>query len=151
MSAPQPRPAGRMVRFGIFELDLVVGELRKSGVRIRLQEQPLQVLAMLLERPDEVVTRDELRQKLWPADTFVDFDVGLSSAVRKLRDALGDSADNPQFIETLPRRGYRFIAPVAAPATESDGGARLPGAPKPIGEGGQSRDDAGEPAVREPD
>src|SRR5438128_8215016 len=112
MSAPQPRPAGRMVRFGIFELDLVVGELRKSGVRIRLQEQPLQVLAMLLERPGDVVTRDELRQKLWPADTFVDFDHSLNTAVNKIREALGDSASSPRFVETLARPGYRFIAPV---------------------------------------
>src|SRR5438477_11580026 len=122
MSAPQPRPAGRMVRFGIFELDLVVGELRKSGVRIRLQEQPLQVLAMLLERPGDVVTRDELRQKLWPADTFVDFDHSLNTAVNKIREALGDSASSPRFVETLARRGYRFIAPVdsvAAAATAS--------------------------------
>ncbi len=101
-----------MVRFGIFELDLVVGELRKSGVRIRLQEQPLQVLAMLLERPGDVVTRDELRQKLWPADTFVDFDHSLNTAVNKIREALGDSASSPRFVETLARRGYRFIAPV---------------------------------------
>src|SRR2546428_5632856 len=112
MSAPQPRPAGRMVRFGIFELDLVVGELRKSGVRIRLQEQPLQVLAMLLERPGDVVTRDELRQKLWPADTFVDFDHSLNTAVNKIREGLGDSASSPRFVETLARRGYRFVAPV---------------------------------------
>ena len=101
-----------MVRFGIFELDLVAGELRKSGVRIRLQEQPLQVLAMLLERPGDVVTRDELRQKLWPADTFVDFDHSLNTAVNKIREALGDSASSPRFVETLARRGYRFIAPV---------------------------------------
>ena len=143
---PSPPP---IIRFGAFELDVRAGELRKRGLKIRLADQPLQILLLLLERPGDVLTREELRGKLWPADTFVDFDVGLSSAVRKLRDALGDSADNPQFIETLPRRGYRFIAPVAAPA-ESDGRARLPGAPKPIGEGGQSREDARAHAVPEP-
>lgn len=99
-------------RFGAFEVDLHSGELYKSGVRLRIQEQPFQVLALLLERPGEVVTRQELREKLWPADTFVDFDTGLNSAVRKLRDALSDSAEEPRYIETLPRRGYRFIAQV---------------------------------------
>ncbi len=102
----------RPVRFGAFELDLRVGELRKQGRRIKLQEQPLQVLAMLLQHPEDVVTREELQKKLWPADTFVDFDHGLNKAITKIREALGDSADNPRFIETLPRRGYRFIAPL---------------------------------------
>lgn len=88
-------------------------ELRKRGRKIRLQDQPFQVLAILLERPGEVVTREELRQKLWPADTFVDFDHGLNNAINRLREALCDSAENPLFIETLPRRGYRFIAPIA--------------------------------------
>jgi TolB-like protein/Tfp pilus assembly protein PilF len=101
-----------IVRFGVFELDTRAGELRKSGAKIRVQEQPFQILVMLLERPDEVVSREELRQKLWPADTFVDFEHGVNSAVARLRDALGDSADNPRFIETLPRRGYRFIGSV---------------------------------------
>jgi len=101
-----------IVRFGVFELDTRAGELRKSGARIRVQEQPFQILVMLLERPDEVVSREELRQKLWPADTFVDFEHGVNSAVARLRDVLGDSADNPRFIETLPRRGYRFIGAV---------------------------------------
>jgi len=100
------------VRFGVFELDLVAGELRKSGVRIRIQEQPFQVLALLLERPADVVTREELRQKLWPADTFVDFDHSLNTAINKLREALGDSASSPRYVETLARRGYRFLAPV---------------------------------------
>lgn len=99
-------------RFGIFEADLKSGELRKNGAKIRLQEQPFQVLAMLLERPGDVVTREELREKLWPADTFVDFDHSLNTAINKLREALGDSASNPRFVETLARRGYRFIAPV---------------------------------------
>jgi TolB-like protein/DNA-binding winged helix-turn-helix (wHTH) protein/Tfp pilus assembly protein PilF len=105
-----------LVRFGAFELDLRTGELRKAGVRINLPEQPLQVLKTLLDRPGELVTREELRQRLWSAETFVDFEHGLNAAVRRLRDALGDSADVPRFVETLPRRGYRFIAPVAGPA-----------------------------------
>ena len=104
--------APRCLRFDVFQVDLRSGELRKQGHRVKLQEQPFQVLAMLLERPGEVVTREELRQPLWPADTFVDFDHGLNIAINKLREALGDSADTPRFIETLPRRGYRFIAPV---------------------------------------
>ena len=101
-----------LVRFGAFELDLRTGELRKGGVRINLPDQPFQVLKTLLDRPGELVTRDELRQRLWSAETFVDFERGLNAAVRRLRDALGDSADVPRFVETLPRRGYRFIAPV---------------------------------------
>jgi DNA-binding winged helix-turn-helix (wHTH) protein len=109
---PERNPAGRIVRFAAFELDLVAGELRKSGVRIRLQEQPFQVLAFLLQRPGDVVTREELRQKLWPADTFVDFDHSLNTAINKLREALGDSASSPRYVETLARRGYRFLAPV---------------------------------------
>ena len=101
-----------IIRFGVFEADLLAGELRKSGARIRVQEQPFQILAILLQRPAEVVSREELRQKLWPSDTFVDFEHGVNSAVARLRDLLGDSADSPRYIETLPRRGYRFIAPV---------------------------------------
>jgi cholera toxin transcriptional activator len=104
--------SGRIVRFGVYELDRAAGELRKSGAKLRLQEQPFQVLALLLERAGDVVTREELRQKLWPADTFVDFDHSLNTAVNKLRETLGDSASNPRYIETLARRGYRFIAPV---------------------------------------
>ncbi|MGB9434319.1 MAG: winged helix-turn-helix domain-containing protein [Candidatus Acidiferrum sp.] len=99
-------------RFGAFDVDLRSGELHKHGIRLKLQDQPFRVLALLLEHPGEVITREELRQKLWPADTFVDFDTGLNSAIKKLRDALGDSAEKPRYIETLPRRGYRFIAPV---------------------------------------
>jgi eukaryotic-like serine/threonine-protein kinase len=102
----------RRTRFGAFEVDLRSGEVYKHGIRLKLQDQPFQVLALLLEHPGEMVTREELRQKLWPGDTFVDFDTGLNSAIKKLRDVLGDSADEPRFIETLPRRGYRFIAPV---------------------------------------
>ncbi|MFZ0038706.1 MAG: winged helix-turn-helix domain-containing protein [Candidatus Acidiferrales bacterium] len=102
----------RQARFSAFEVDLRSGELRKHGIRLKLQDQPFQVLALLLEHPGEVVTREELRRKLWPADTFVDFDTGLNSAVKKLRDALSDSAEEARYIETLPRRGYRFIAHV---------------------------------------
>ena len=103
------------VRFGRFEADLRSGELSRSGSKIRLQEQPFQILSLLLQKPGEVVTREELRARLWPADTFVDFDHGLNAAIKRLRDALGDSAENPRFIETLARRGYRFIAPVETP------------------------------------
>jgi cholera toxin transcriptional activator len=112
MPSPQPSPGGRIVRFGIFEVDLIAGELRKNGARVRLQEQPFQVLAVLLERCGDVVTREELRQKVWPADTFVDFDHSLNTAVNKIRDALGDSPVSPRYVETLARRGYRFIGPV---------------------------------------
>ena len=108
----QGNHSGRIARFGVFELDLAAGELRKNGAKLRLQEQPLRVLALLLERAGDVVTREELRQKLWPADTFVDFDHSLNTAVNKLRDTLGDSASSPRYIETVARRGYRFIAPV---------------------------------------
>jgi TolB-like protein/DNA-binding winged helix-turn-helix (wHTH) protein/Tfp pilus assembly protein PilF len=100
------------VRFGPFEADLRSCELRKEGLKVKLQDQPFQVLAMLIQRPGEMIPRKEFREKLWPADIFVDFDTGLNSAVRKLRDALGDSADEPRYIETLPRRGYRLIVPV---------------------------------------
>lgn len=102
----------RAVRFGVFEVDLRTGELRKRGVKVSLQEQPFQVLALLLARHGDLVTRDELRQRLWADSVFVDFDLGLNKAVAKLRTALGDSAENPRFIETLERRGYRFIADV---------------------------------------
>jgi len=108
------RPPKRAVCFGIFEADFRAGELRKRGVKIKLQEQPLRILEMLLEHPGEIVTRDELRQKIWPAHTFVDFEQGLYNAVTRLRDALADSADKPRFIETLARRGYRFIGAIKA-------------------------------------
>lgn len=108
----QKTSLGRPIRFGTFEVDPRAGELRKQGVKVKLQEQPLQVLAMLLEYPREVITREELKQRLWPADTFVDFENGLNKAINKLREALGDSAENARFVETLPRHGYRFIAPV---------------------------------------
>jgi TolB-like protein/DNA-binding winged helix-turn-helix (wHTH) protein len=109
----------RGARFGAFDVDLRSGELHKQGIRLKLQEQPFQILALLLERAGDVVTREELRQKLWPGDTFVDFDTGLNSAIKKLRDVLCDSAEEPRYIETLPRRGYRFIAPVIHPPIAS--------------------------------
>src|SRR6266478_242426 len=115
----QTRSPG-ILRFGVFEVDVRSGELRKQGARVKLQEQPFQVLTILLRCPGEVVTREELRNQNWPADTFVDFDNSLNTAINQLREALGYSADNPRFIETLPRRGYRFIAPV----TEVDGTTR---------------------------
>ena len=102
-----------VLSFGTFEVDLRAGELRKQGKRIKLQAQPLLVLKVLLGRPGEIVTRDELRSQIWSADTFVDFDNSLNTAINKLREALGDSAESPRFIETLPRRGYRFVGPVS--------------------------------------
>lgn len=109
----------RLLRFGVFELDPRTGELKSKGSRVKLQDQPLQILLAVLERPGEIVTREELRAKLWAANTFVDFDHGLNAAVKRLRDSLGDTAENPKYIETLPRHGYRFIA------------AAVPGAPPP--------------------
>src|SRR5438309_6581925 len=112
----------RVVRFGAFEADLRTGELRKDGVKLKFSGQPFQVLAILLERPGEVVTREELQKRLWP-DTFVDVERNLNTAVNKIREVLGDSAENTRFVETFPRRGYRFIAPLdnagngAKPAT----------------------------------
>ena len=109
------------IRFGLFELDTLSGELLKAGTKVRLQEQPFQVLKALLERHGEVVSREELHRRLWPDNTFVDFEDGLATAVRKVRTALGDEATNPRFIETLPKRGFRFIAPV------DDGKENVPG------------------------
>ena len=110
---------GHPVRFGLFELNPSSGELLREGRRVRLQEQPFRILTLLLERRGELVTREDLRQRLWPSDTFVDFDDGLNAAVKRLRFALGDSPENPRFIETIPRRGYRFIAPVATGSKQS--------------------------------
>ena len=109
-------PGARHFRFGMFEADRTSGELSKNGRRIPLQDQPLQVLFLLLERAGMVMRREELQRAVWPADTFVEFDQGLNTAIKKLRLALGDSSDNPRFIETLPRKGYRFIAPVTGQA-----------------------------------
>jgi DNA-binding winged helix-turn-helix (wHTH) protein len=104
----------KKLRFGVFEADLETGELRKSGIRIKLQEKPFRILALLLDRRGETVTREELRENLWHADTFVDYDRSLGTAMGKLRQALGDSAENPRFIETITGRGYRFLVPVRA-------------------------------------
>ena len=101
-----------VMKFGVYEVDPRQNELRRNGVKVKLQEQPFQLLTLLLERPGEIVSRDDLQKRLWPSDTFVDFDHSLNAAVRRLRDALGDSADNPRFVETVSRRGYRFLAPV---------------------------------------
>jgi cholera toxin transcriptional activator len=114
--------AGRVFRFGVFEADEAAGELRKHGLRIKLHSQPFQVLLMLLERPSELVTREQMRQRLWGEDTFVDFDHGLNSAVNKIREALNDSAASPRYVETVTGKGYRFIAPVSqAPLRRAKG------------------------------
>ena len=139
-----PPNNNQIARFGVFELDFSTGELRKSGVKLRLQGQPIQVLTLLLERAGDVVTREELRQKLWASDTFVDFDHSLNTAINKVREALGDSASSPRFVETLARRGYRFIAPVQVPvpAPPADGVA-FPSA-------GAASGNHGQPVAREP-
>jgi len=138
--------SGRL-RFGVFELDLHAGELRKDGLRVRLQEQPFQVLATLLEQPGEVVTRETLQKKLWPADTFVDFDHGLNKAISKIREALSDSAASPRFVETVARRGYRFLAEVkvadAAPVRSPELATLL----RPLAEARDRPELAGEPAM----
>src|SRR5689334_12349240 len=113
---PAPASSAERVQFGVFELDLQSAELRKSGSKVKLQEQPLKILQILLENPGQIVSREELRQRVWPANTFVEFDQGLYSAMARLRDALGDSSESPHFIETVAKRGYRFIAPVTVPA-----------------------------------
>ena len=134
----------QIARFGVFELDFSTGELRKSGVKLRLQGQPIQVLTLLLERAGDVVTREELRQKLWASDTFVDFDHSLNTAINKVREALGDSASSPRFVETLARRVYRFIAPVQVPvAAPPANGAAFPSA-------GAAAGNASPPLAREP-
>jgi cholera toxin transcriptional activator len=121
---PETPNQNRVFRFGLYELDAATGELRKDGKnRPRLQGQPMEVLLHLLDHPGEVVTREELRLRLWPADTFVDYDHSLNTAVNKVREALGDSADNPRFIQTIPRRGYRFIAAIE---TLGDGATSRP-------------------------
>src|ERR1700745_2909327 len=117
MSLEQQPPA--ILRFGVFEVDVRAGEVRKQGVRIKLQEQPFHVLTVLLHRPGEVVTREELRNQNWPADTFVDFDNSLKTSLNKLRQALGDPADKPRFIEPRPRRRYRCITPVTSEHREA--------------------------------
>jgi len=125
---PAPSNRGETIRFGPFDVNLQTGELRKKGYKIRLQDKPFQILAALLERPGELVTRDELRRRLWPEDTFIDFDNGLNTALTKLRESLGDSAEAPQYIETFPRRGYRFCGASAfwgAEPRDDAGGAAV--------------------------
>ena len=131
MSAPVPNPAKHpsVLRFGVFEADLETRELRKNGRRLRLQDQPFGVLAMLLERRGTIVSREELRQRLWPADTFVDFDHSLNTAVNKIREVLGDSASSPRFVETVARRGYRFLGEVRS---EAGSEAVAPGTPTEV-------------------
>lgn len=115
----EPAPYSQVLRFGKYEVDLRLGELRKNGIRAKLTGQPFQILVILLEHHGELVTREQLKRRLWPSDTFVDFDRGLNAAINRVREALGDSAENPRFVETLPRRGYRFVAPVeGTPSTE---------------------------------
>src|SRR5216684_7131125 len=101
-----------LYRFGVFELEAHTGELRRNGIKLKLQDQPYQVLLKLLEHAGQTVTREQLRSALWPADTFVDFETGLNTTIKRLRETLGDSAENPTFIETVPRHGYRFLVPV---------------------------------------
>jgi TolB-like protein/DNA-binding winged helix-turn-helix (wHTH) protein/Flp pilus assembly protein TadD len=125
--------------FGVFELDLRAGELRKRGLRIRLQEQPFQVLAILVGQPGEVITREQLRNKLWPADTFVDFDHGLNKAINKIRDALSDSAESPRFVETVARRGYRFLAEVKFADSASVRGTEFAAQPPPVADADDRR------------
>src|SRR5215469_3721536 len=138
-----PASSSRRIRTGLFEIDLVSGEVYKDGRKVSLQEQPFRVLAVLLERPGETVTREELQARLWPADTYVGFDEGLNTAIRKLRILFGDSADNPRFIETIPRRGYRFIAPVTELPAKND--STTPLAVSPNGNSHASQPDAASP------
>src|SRR5246500_1968654 len=126
-------PPNSVLRFGTYEVSLQSGEVRKAGLRVRVQQQPMKLLEVLLEHPGEVVTRDELRSRVWPNESFGDFDQALNIAIGKLRSALGDSAENPRFIETLPKRGYRFIADVsvldadARPKVPESAAGNLPG------------------------
>src|SRR6202451_3578308 len=130
----QQRPTS-VVRFGTYEVSLQSGEVRKSGLRIRIQQQPLKLLGILLEHPGEVVTREELRSRVWAEESFGDFDQAVNIAIAKLRSALGDSAENPRFIETLPKRGYRFIADVSVVDTDGRPKRQEPVAGDRSGEG----------------
>src|SRR5215471_3104476 len=123
MDSPNSRG---IVQFGHFEFDADCGELRKDGCKVRLQEQPLQVLQILLEQPGSVISRDDLQKRIWPSDTFVDFDHGINNAIKRLREALGDNAEAPRYIETVPRRGYRFLEYVARAPESSASVAVLP-------------------------
>jgi TolB-like protein/DNA-binding winged helix-turn-helix (wHTH) protein/Flp pilus assembly protein TadD len=144
---PEDRQLAGRLRFGVFEMDLRAGELRKHGLRIRLQEQPFQVLAMLVEHAGEVVTREELQKKLWPADTFVDFDHGLNKAINKIREALSDSSESPRFVETVSRRGYRFLADVKDVAAATVPSPELATQPHPVAEARDRPDLAGKLAM----
>jgi DNA-binding winged helix-turn-helix (wHTH) protein len=135
-------------KFDQFEADLKAAELRKNGARLKLQLQPFQVLVALLERPKEVVTREELRQRLWPQDTFVDFDHGLNTAMAKLRDVLGDSASNPRYIETIAKRGYRFLGEVSA---EEQPSTKMSAAPEPAATASSAAATSTEPMVAAPE
>ena len=119
------------IRFSVFEVDSRAGELRRQGIKVKLQEQPLQILEILLENPGAVVTREELQRRIWPSDTFVDFDHGLYNAIRRLREALGDSAETPQYVETLARRGYRFIGRAESASIATPKFNKVPGRPAP--------------------
>ncbi len=145
-AAPKLRPTG-VLRFGVFEVDPHLGELRKNGLKVKLTGQPFQVLAMLLERPGEVVAREDLQKRLWPADTFVDFDHSLNTAINKIREALGDSAESPRFVETVPRRGYRFIAPVESIGLAGVEPSLPPAQEVPLGQPGRAGE-ATEPPLR---
>src|ERR1700723_3973136 len=137
----------RRLRFSVFEVDLNAGELRKHGMKIRIQEQPFQLLATLIEHAGEIVSREDLQKKLWAADTFVDFDHGLNKAINKIRDALGDSAESPRFVETVTRRGYRFLADVKISEMDPAGGATLADSAAIAAEAVGGRDSGGEDAL----
>ena len=139
-NGPQPSPR---YRFGIFEVNAATGELRRQGLRVKLNTQPLQLLLMLLDRPGELVTREEIERELWPDGTFVDFEHGVNSAVNRIREALGDSAANPRFLETLARRGYRFIAPVERVDLHDESRACGDGSPAAVSESGADTPEAG--------
>src|SRR5262245_24649810 len=129
-SSLQPPLDRSLIRFGVFEMDLASGELRKGGSLVKLRQQPFKVLAFLALRPGRLVARNELRAEIWGGDTYVDFDQGLNYCIKEIRAALGDSAETPLYVETMPRRGYRFIAPIVAPTSP----APIPDASRPIDE-----------------
>src|SRR5580700_501195 len=138
-SAMQQAGPARRYRFGIFEADPTTGELRRQGVRVKLNTQPFQLLCLLLDRPGQLLTREEICRELWPNDTFVDYEHGVNSAINRIREALGDTASSPRFVETLARRGYRFVAPVE----RIENGAAAPALPIPVDETKVSEPDSG--------
>ena len=130
-TVPDSRSQSRFIRFGLFEVDLSARELRRDGVKVKIQDRPFDILTILLERPSEIVSREEFRKRLWPSDTFVDFDHSLNTAINKLRQCLGDDVENPRFIATAGRHGYRFVAPASGfapqpPAQVASTGALVP-------------------------